>query len=87
MAVNDMRIAEPAGEPFRITLPQHRRLALLIQRNFRIDAGVNIDAMGVEMHQLQAIEPGDVRWRHGAGIAAIRGQRGIAALGDPPCHL
>jgi hypothetical protein len=87
MAVNDVEIAEPSGEPFRITLAQQRRLALLIQGNFRIDAGMHINAMGIDMYQPQAIEPGDVAWRHGAAIAAIRGQRRITALGDPPRHL
>src|ERR1700722_4226644 len=87
MAVNDVEIAEPAGEPLRITLPQQRRLALLIQGNLGIDTGVNIDAMGVDMHQPQPIEPGDVDWRDSAGIAAIRGQRGITSLGDPARHL
>src|ERR1700743_1744997 len=33
MAVNDVEIAEPAGEPLRITFPQQRRLALLIPGN------------------------------------------------------
>jgi len=87
MAVNDVEIAEPFGEPLRITLVQQRRLALLIQGAFRIDAGVHINAMGIDMHQPQAIEPGDVARRHSTAIATIRGQRRITALGGPPRHL
>src|ERR1700716_3264009 len=87
MAVNDVEVTEATRKSLRIALPQQGRLALPIQRNVWIDAGVNIEAMSVDIHQPQLIEPGDVGLRHGGGVAAIGGQRRIAALAYPPSHL
>src|SRR5665213_3837324 len=60
MAVDDVERAETIGGAFRIALPHQRRFALLSKRNCRIDAGVNIEAMGVDMRQSKPVEPGDV---------------------------
>ena len=64
MAVNDVEFAEATGKSFRIALAQKRRFALPIERNFRIEAGVNVDAMRVNMHQPELIEPGNMSLWH-----------------------
>ncbi|OIQ71028.1 hypothetical protein GALL_473540 [mine drainage metagenome] len=48
---------------------------------------MNVEAMRVDMHQPQSVEPVDVGLRHGGGISTIGGQRGVAALRDPRRHL
>src|SRR5258708_13701164 len=85
--MNDVAIAVALTESLRIALPQQRRFALPIQRNSGIDATVNVKAMRVDMQQLQPIEPGDVGWRHGRGVATIGGERPIAALLYPHSHF
>jgi len=44
--------------------------ALPIERQLRIDAGVNVEAVHIDMHQPKSIEPSNVALRHGGGIAA-----------------
>ena len=60
VTMDDVECAETVIKFLRIALPQECRLALPTQGNSGIDAGVNVEAMCVDMHQPQSIEPIDM---------------------------
>src|SRR5258708_27397778 len=67
MAVHDVEITKAFRKSLGIALPQQRHFALPLQGNVGIDAAWNVEAMGVDMHQPQPIEPGEVAWPHVVG--------------------
>src|SRR6516225_10084417 len=56
MAMDDVELAEALGKSLRIALPQQRVRILSVERNFGVNASVNVKAMRIEMRQLQSVE-------------------------------
>jgi hypothetical protein len=87
VAVNDVARAETCAISLRIALPQQRGFVLLRQRKLGIDTGMDVDAMGIDMHQPQLVEPCDVGFRHRGRLAAIGRERRVAAFFHPRSPL
>ena len=72
MAMDHVKFAKALRKSVRIALTQEGGFALPVQGNFGIDAGMYVDAMLVDIDQLQPIEPCDMSLRHVGWLATVR---------------
>src|SRR5438067_3780064 len=87
MTMDHVEFAEPVRKSVGIALAQQGRFALPLQGNFGIDAGMDVDALLVDIDQPQPIEPGDMSLRHVGWVATVGSQGSVTALLDPGSHF
>src|SRR5438874_6989818 len=87
MTMDHVEFAEPVRKSVGIALAQQGRFALPLQGNFGIDAGMDVDALLVDIDQPQPVEPGDMSLRHVGWVATVGSQGSVTALLDPGTHF
>lgn len=93
MSVYDVTSSVTSTILLRVSLPEKRLFALLIQWNVWIDCGVNKYAMAIDVHEIEVSDPFEMRVRNNAWIRSlarvltVRNESLIAPVPNPPVQL